>query len=318
MFLSSFEKLRDKINDLKTIVNMVHMPYLGKGGTSLGINFGTAAVVMKKGHIADYSAQYEYTVYYECDDDGVPLVFPTKNERWKTAKQEDFAKIPGSPVAYWVKNAILRCYRFPKIYDYAKPCKGIDTGDNNIFLRLWYEVETTKRFIPCGKSCTVNDFSSCKWFPYNKGGNYRRWYGNNEYLLNWENNGQTLKNFKGSNLRNKDKYFEKGITWSTVTSGQSSFRYFDYGFLFDNGGSCLFANNHLLYIQGLLNSAVSQELLTIQPTLNNQPGTIGSIPLILDDGEEQVQSLVQENIETSRKDWDSFETSWDFKKHPLV
>ena len=205
MFLSSFEKLRDKINDLKTIVNMVHMPYLGKGGTSLGINFGTAAVVMKKGHIADYSAQYEYTVYYECDDDGVPLVFPTKNERWKTAKQEDFAKIPGSPVAYWVKNAILRCYRFPKIYDYAKPCKGIDTGDNNIFLRLWYEVETTKRFIPCGKSCTVNDFSSCKWFPYNKGGNYRRWYGNNEYLLNWENNGQTLKNFKGSNLRNKDK-----------------------------------------------------------------------------------------------------------------
>lgn len=318
MFLSSFEKLRDKINDLKTIVNMVHMPYLGKGGTSLGINFGTAAVVMKKGHIADYSAQYEYTVYYECDDDGVPLVFPTKNERWKTAKQEDFARIPGSPVAYWVKNAILRCYRFPKIYDYAKPCKGIDTGDNNIFLRLWYEVETTKRFIPCGKSCTVNDFSSCKWFPYNKGGNYRRWYGNNEYLLNWENNGQTLKNFKGSNLRNKDKYFEKGITWSTVTSGQSSFRYFDYGFLFDNGGSCLFANNHLLYIQGLLNSAVSQELLTIQPTLNNQPGTIGSIPLILDDGEEQVQSLVQENIETSRKDWDSFETSWDFKKHPLV
>lgn len=318
MFLSSFEKLRDKINDLKTIVNMVHMPYLGKGGTSLGINFGTAAVVMKKGHIADYSAQYEYTVYYECDDDGVPLVFPTKNERWKTAKQEDFAKIPGSPVAYWVKNAILRCYRFPKIYDYAKPCKGIDTGDNNIFLRLWYEVETTKRFIPCGKSCTVNDFSSCKWFPYNKGGNYRRWYGNNEYLLNWENNGQTLKNFKGSNLRNKDKYFEKGITWSTVTSGQSSFRYFDYGFLFDNGGSCLFANNHLLYIQGLLNSAVSQELLTIQPTLNNQPGTIGSIPLILDDREEQVQSLVQGNIETSRKDWDSFETSWDFKKHPLV
>ena len=108
MFLSSFEKLRDKINDLKTIVNMVHMPYLGKGGTSLGINFGTAAVVMKKGHIADYSAQYEYTVYYECDDDGVPLVFPTKNERWKTAKQEDFAKIPGSPVAYWVSDTIMK------------------------------------------------------------------------------------------------------------------------------------------------------------------------------------------------------------------
>ena len=315
MFLSSYEKLRDKLLSQNTIVNMVHP---GRG--IFGSDFGTTSFVVGKRHIHNYRGHYRRLF----DKQGEVESIEMREQRFLDkrgvffANQDNFAKIPGSPVAYWVKNAILRCYRFPKIYDYAKPCKGIDTGDNNIFLRLWYEVETTKRFIPCGKSCTVNDFSSCKWFPYNKGGNYRRWYGNNEYLLNWENNGRTLKNFKGSNLRNKDKYFEKGITWSTVTSGQSSFRYFDYGFLFDNGGSCLFANNHLLYIQGLLNSAVSQELLTIQPTLNNQPGTIGSIPLILDDREEQVQSLVQGNIETSRKDWDSFETSWDFKKHPLV
>ena len=107
MFLSSFEKLRDKVNLNKTIVNMVHMPYLGKGGTSLGINFGTAAVVMKKGHIRNYAAQYEYTVYYECDEEGVPFVFPTKNERWKTATQENFSKIPGSPVAYWVSENFI-------------------------------------------------------------------------------------------------------------------------------------------------------------------------------------------------------------------
>lgn len=136
-------------------------------------------------------------------------------------------------------------------------------------------------------------------------------------MLNWENNGTTLKYFKRSNLRNKDMYFQKGLTWSTVTSGKSSFRYFDYGYLFDNGGSCLFTNENLLYIQGLLNSVVSQELLTIQPTINNQPGTIGSIPLIISK-KNIVESIVAKNIKLVKNNWDSFETSWDFQISPLV
>ena len=317
MFLSSFEKLREKINQTKTIINMVHMPYLGKGGTSLGINFGTAAVIMKKGSIPDYNAQYEYTVYYECDAEGVPFEFPTKNERWKTAKQSDFSKIPGSPVAYWVSEKVIECYQEKNIYAFANPCKGIDTGNNDVFLRMWHEVGNQNLYIPHGCKVIARDFEKYRWFPYNKGGNYRKWYGNNEHVINWENNGLTIKKFKGSNLRNKERYFSNGITWSTVTSGKSSFRYFDYGFLFDNGGSCLFASKNLFYIQGLLNSVVSQELLTIQPTLNTQPGTIGSIPLIFHDIE-FIERRVSDNNSLSRADWDSFETSWDFQAHPLV
>lgn len=230
---------------------------------------------------------------------------------------DSFSKISGSSFAYWISEKILACYKNKNIYYYANPCKGIDTGDNNTFLRLWFEVASSKQFLPYGRKCSQNDFIEKKWFPYNKGGSYRKWYGNNEYLVDWSDNGLTLQNYKGSNLRNKERYFSKGITWSTITSGNSSFRYFDYGFLFDNGGSCLFANSNLYYIQALLNSVVSQEMLSIQPTINNQPGTIGSIPMIVKD-ESAVETIALNNIELSKCDWDSFETSWDFKKHPLI
>ena len=187
-----------------------------------------------------------------------------------------------------------------------------------MFLRFWYEINNEKQFIP--KECPLidDDFKQKKWFPYNKGGNYRKWYGNNSYVLNWEYDGLKLKAFKGSNLRNKDYYFKKGITWSTVTSKESSFRYFEYGFLFDNGGSCLFANEKLFFIQGLLNSIISKEILNIQPTINNQPGTIGLIPVIEPKSISEIENKVNTNIEISKKDWDSFETSWDFKTHPLI
>ena len=179
MFLSSFEKLRDKVNLNKTIVNMVHMPYLGKGGTSLGINFGTAAVVMKKGHIRNYAAQYEYTVYYECDEEGVPFVFPTKNERWKTATQENFSKIPGSPVAYWVSENFIDAFANGNLLgDMSSISEGIKTGNNDLFLRLWYEVDkNTFSF--------AKHNSGYKWYPHHKGGDFRKWYGNRDWVINW-------------------------------------------------------------------------------------------------------------------------------------
>lgn len=317
MFLSSFENLRKKVLNQTDITTMVHMPYLGKGGTSLGINFGTAATVLCKQHIKGYIGTFDRISYYETDDDGVPFTFPVENEYYKKAKVDNFEKIPGAPVAYWVSEKLLRCYENKIIYDYAKPCKGIDTGNNDVFLRLWHEVEETKMFMPRNVECTLNDFQKNKWFPYNKGGNYRKWFGNNEYVINWDNNGRELKTYRGSNLRNKECYFNRGITWSTVTSGESSFRFFSYGFLFDNGGSSLFSNDLLLYIDGFLNSHVSQELLKTQPTMNTQPGTIGALPLIVKN-KELIETNVTKNIAISQKDWNSFETSWDFKKHPLI
>lgn len=182
-------------------------------------------------------------------------------------------------------------------------------------MRLWFEVNENNQYIPEGKSDI--DFSKYKWFPYNKGGSYRKWYGNNEYVINWENSGEKIKNYSGSNLRNKDMYFREGVTWSTVSSNRNSFRYFDKGYLFDNGGSCLFSNIYLEYIQGLLNTKVAVELLKIQPTMNNQPGTIGGLPLIINENID-IKKIVRENIALAQLDWDSFETSWDFKCHPLI
>ena len=312
MFLSSFEKMREKILRTKSITNLMHMENM-----VMGIAFGTAVTIFRNDHVTGYKGTYNQIKLQDIEN-GEPKTFPVPENRFAQTSTDNFSKIPGSPVAYWVSKAVLECYKNSSIYDYAKPCKGIDTGDNNIFLRFWHEISEVKRFLPKGNPCCAEDFLHLKWFPYNKGGNYRRWYGNNEYVLNWEENGNKLRQFRGSNLRNKDRYFEQGITWSTVTSGNSSFRFFTFGFLFDNGGSCLFANKHLMYIQGLLNSCVSQELLSIQPTLNNQPGTIGSIPLLLSSDETIVDSFVKQNITLSKDDWDSYETSWDFKRNPLI
>ena len=313
MFLSSFETMREQIITQSTLASMTH---LGNGAFGFA-DFGLTAFVILKHKTTHYLGIYNRLV-----DENNPEWKRTtflKGDYRITTSQDNYSKIPGSPIAYWVSDNVLSCYGKKYIYDYANPCKGIDTGDNSIFLRFWHEPELNKMFIPTGSPLTSNDFSIKKWFPYNKGGDYRKWYGNNEYLLDWENNGNKLRNFKKSNLRNKDRYFEKGITWSTVTSGESSFRFFTYGFLFDNGGSCLFASSNLSYIQGFLNSCVARDLLHIQPTVNNQPGTIGSLPLIIvSQASDNIESIVKLNIEISKKDWDSFETSWDFKVHPFV
>ena len=329
MFLSSFEKLRDKINDLKTIVNMVHMPYLGKGGTSLGINFGTAAVVMKKGHIADYSAQYEYTVYYECDDDGVPLVFPTKNERWKTAKQEDFAKIPGSPVAYWVSDTIISLFTNNQLLESRYETKlGMSTNDNGRFLRHWYEISICKACFH-RKNNDLSEFDQ-KWFPYNKGGAYRKWYGNLEYVINWEENGAEVKELAAKlygsfsrTCKNTQHFFRKALTWNLITTGNFSCRYLPEGCVLGDAGPVCFAGEDDKTILAYLNSTVIGYILPIiNPTRNCSTGVISSLPVLsseeIQKSKNRVLPLCDKNIELSKCDWDAFETSWDFKKHPLV
>lgn len=318
MFIKTYEKLREYIVSEKTIVSVIQMEYSAFEEATVPI----CSFVLKNEKNNDKACCFKLSEFkggMEVQKKKVLEAIGNSNcGYYYEANQSNFFKIPSCPIAYWVSDKVLSCYAHKNIYDYANPCKGIDTGDNNVFLRFWHEVDVIKLFIPDGHILTDQDFSSKKWFPYNKGGNYRKWYGNNEYVLNWENNGMKLRNFKKSNLRNKDRYFNEGITWSTVTSGNSSFRYFSYGYLFDNGGSCLFANEKLFYIQGMLNSRVSNELLSIQPTINNQPGTIGSLPLIMSDKEEHVAMLVTQNIKISKEDWDCDETSWDFEIHPLV
>lgn len=318
MFLSSFEKLREKINAKKTIINMVHMPYLGKGGTSLGINFGTAAVVTKNSRIPNYTAQYEYTVYYETDENGVPFVFPTINERWKTAKQENFSKIPGMPVAYWVSEAVNRCFeKGLKFDEFASPKQGIKTADKDRFLRFWHEINYERS--------SIFDSNIDKWFPCNKGGAFRKWYGNNEYVVNWENDGYEICNFKDENGKMKSRpqnlpyMLKEGLTYTNISSSTFGVRYSPPGFIYDAAGSLIYVENKKMYYAlGLLASNIVLVFTRIlSPTMSFEVGQIASIPVYYKPNS-TIDSLVKENIELSKKDWDSFETSWDFEGHPLV
>lgn len=311
MFLSSFEKMRENILENYTINNLMHMENM-----VLGIAFGTAVTNIRNRRLENYRGTY-HQIKLEDIVDGIPTEFPAMKNRFAQTSQSNFSKIPGSPMAYWASEQMLKCYDSKKIYDYARPCKGIDTGDNSIFLRFWEEVVFDNLFCPDGHKPSDKDFRIKKWFPYNKGGDYRKWYGNNEYVLDWSEKGSKLQKFSKSNLRNKDVYFKEGITWSTITSGSSSFRFFMPGFLFDNGGSCLFTANDLAYIQGFLNSKVCKAFLTVQPTINTQPGNIGALPLLQSDMSVSVDNIVFKNRSISREDWDSFETSWDFQRHPL-
>ncbi|WP_303707291.1 BREX-1 system adenine-specific DNA-methyltransferase PglX [Phascolarctobacterium succinatutens] len=310
MFLSSFEKLRVKINKNKTIINMVHMPYLGKGGTSLGINFGTAAVIMKKGHIKDYNAQYEYTVYYECDGNGVPFVFPTKNERWKVAKQENFAKIPGAPVAYWVSENFRKAFELGTSIDSISDFTGSQhkTADNEKYTKLFWEI--------CNK-----DIDNKSWIFYIKGGEYRKWYGNIDLVVDWRENAKKFyKNNITSNMI-KEKYcFNEGITYTSLTSATNGFRYLPPIGTFDIKGPSIVNVEHQNYCLGFFNTKIANKILKLlNPTITLQVKDVKNTPIIFNDEKIlAVEKLVKRNIEYAKSDWDAFETSWDFPKHPLL
>ncbi len=313
MFLSSFEKLRKDILDRNDVINMVHMPYLGKGGTSLGINFGTSAFVFRKSRIANYNAQYDYICYYETDEHGVPFAFPTINSRYKATTTESFSKIPGAPVAYWVSKEFLDIFNNKKIATYADVQEGLKTGDNERFIRKWYEIDF-------GTS-NMGSSNSPKWFYHTKGGDFRKWFGNQEDVLNYKEDGRELRAFKGSSLTGSQNYFKKNITYSRITSAKTSFRFTDVGSIPNMAGLALYPKDeNIFFILGWLNTNIVCEILNFtNPTINFPPGTIAKLPITIGHPmREQVSELVKQNIEISRKDWDSFETSWDFLAHPLV
>lgn len=203
--------------------------------------------------------------------------------------------------------------------------QGLATSDNNRFLREWYEIAFYS--IKFGvKSIEESVASGMKWFPYNKGGEFRRWYGNNDYVVNWENDGKEIRNCfdeKGklrSRPQNTDFYFRESASWSLITSGTTAFRYKPYGHIFDVAGMSCFSDNNLYYLLALCNSKVIYEILKIlSPTINCQCGDIANLPVIIDNTEKSnVEGLARDNISISKADWDAFETSWDFTRHPLL
>lgn len=323
MFLASYENLRNEIVSKNTIINMLH---LGRG--IFGSDFGTTSFVINKKHIKNYIGSYRRLYKKQGAVDNVSI-----KEQWFLegigkfyAKQEDFQKISGIPIVYWASNQLLNLFRegIP-LEKLAQTTKGLITGENNRFLRFWSEVEISKiKFNSRNLEEAIS--SRKKWFPCNKGGIARKWYGNNDYVINYENDGQELiKNAKFEKRHAQDYYshlkFKSCITWSSVTSGLTTFRY-KSGDLVEHAGMAFFPNenNEVISYLGFVNSNVCNMFLQIlSPTLNINAGEIDKLPILKNIfNNSDIKNIVKENIQITKDDWDSFETSWDFKIHPLL
>ena len=319
MSLSSFSTMREGILTSQCITAMIHMPYLGKGGTSLGINFGTSATIIRKAKFASYIAIFDRVTYLDCDENGTPEQFPVLNDYYNRTDVENFSLIPGSPItAYYASSNVFECFKKNRfVSDIAIPASGTSTGDNDSYLRLWYEVSFKKVNFQAKNRTVPNN----RWFPCNKGGAYRRWAGGGEYVIDWENDGYRVKNCPKAYLRNIGSIFKSGLTWSKLGSGTFSMRYFPEGYICESIGCCLFKKSEdLLLVLGLMNGVVTAKLMgIINPSMGRQPGYIGAVPyLVSSDKKVQIHNIVESNISLSTSDWDSFETSWDFSQHPLV
>lgn len=237
-----------------------------------------------------------------------------------TANQGNFSKIPGLPVAYWVtpqgQNGFIQGTLLSKI---AQPKQGMVTRDNNRFMRLWWEVSDLN-FEQKALNHDMSEQSDKKWYPCTSGGSYRKWYGNNESVVNFKNDGKEIIDFSGSHIKNREFYFRECVTWSAISSAKISLRYAHAGFLPEHAGNCLYGTPNQLYVlQAFSNSAVGLYYLSIlSPTLNYNVGDIANLPIICDESKKQIIGHTENARNISQKDWDSYETSWDFKKSPLV
>lgn len=323
MFLSSFEKMRTKILHTKTITNLMHMENM-----VMGIAFGTAVTVIRNNRFINYKGTYNQIKLQDIENER-PKEFPVRGNRFSQTSTDNFSKIPGSPVAYWVSEALINDFL---VGEELKKCgdtrQGMATSDNNRFLRRWSEVSNTKLGMDCANAEEAQRIKK-KWYPYNKGGDYRKWYGNADFVINYENDGYEVKQYAASlynsvtrTIKSISEYFKPCLSWSKISSGSIAFRYFPNGFIFDVAGCCIFYKSDTVmnYHFGFINSCVAKSILSmISPTLNYEAGHIASLPIIISNTQEiKVGECVKMNVKISKLDWDSYETSWDFKKNPLV
>ena len=326
MFLSSFEEMR------KTIVNNADISSLAQIGYNSfpEINSKVAqavAFVFRKANTKSYAGKYlDLTNKYPQSYDKEKAFFRESQSGFHCVKQENFSRIPGMPIAYWVSEGLICAFDNKKLICYANPRQGLATGDNNRFTRLWFEINRGKIYFTA-ISGTDAQKSKAKWFPYNKGGEFRKWYGNNDYVVNWETDGWEIRNLLDehgklrSRPQNIDWFFKPSITWSKISSGSIAFRYKPAGHIFDVAGTSIFVIDEIrAYLQGFCNSVVALKIANIlSPTLNYEVGHVANFPIIINKGKKQnIDTVVSSNILISQSDWDFFETSWDFKKHPLL
>ncbi|WP_217937601.1 BREX-1 system adenine-specific DNA-methyltransferase PglX [Ligilactobacillus murinus] len=321
MFLSSYESMRKNIISKLTITNLMHMENM-----VMGIAFGTAVTIFKKNYLKGFKGTYHQIKFKDISQKDSPKSLPITGNRFNQISQDEFTKIPGQPISYWVSENLIHDFVIGKRMDeVVTPKVGLQTGDNNYFLREWWEVEHDKIKFDA-KSIPDAVESGKKWFPYNKGGSFRRWYGNYDYVVNWENDGQEIRNFvddKGkqrSVVRNPSYYFKEAITWPLITSGGLSVRYREYGSIHDVSGMSAFSDNVdvIYYIIGMLNTPLGNNILRIlNPTINSQIGDFRNIPVIVNQKYEII-NFVQQAILLTKEDWDLNENTWNFKISPLI
>ena len=324
MFIKTYEKLRLFLLQEKSIVSLVQM---AKGA------FFKEATVDICTFVLQNAAARQAGLYFRLED----FKGDMEVQRQKVleaianphcgyfyeAQQAYFSKIPGSPIAYWVSEKFVNIFIYAPLGKEAKPVTGMATTNNELFTRLWYEVNIHNESF--GEHSTQEAASSgVKWFPYNKGGEFRKWFGNNDYVVNWKNDGEELKEYtkgaSGGRMLGLEYFFKPCLTWSMITSNVTSFRYKTAGSILSNAGPSCYSDSKLWYLLGLLNSSVVTLILkTMNPTINTKVGDIAAIPVVQDnDFKCKIDEIVNKNISISKSDWDSYETSWDFKKHPLI
>lgn len=323
MFISSFSKMRERLIAEGSFLSMVQLSYHGFPDVTVPTcTFVYVREALRQGsfiRLQDFDRpqwQKEKTLQAIHDHD-CGYFFTTSSSH--------FGKIPGTPIAYWLSPQSLEAFTsFPSLSKTARPSAGLQTGNNDQYLRLWWEVGRSEADTRSSNSDEARA-SHKKWYPYNKGGLFRKWYGNRDYFINWKNDGKEVRACSGSVIRNPTTYFRAGITWSALTSGSFHGRYSPPGSLYDTKGSMCFPSDDqaLTFSLGFLNSSTAEKYFeALAPTIDYNPGSVGKLPdafsatdrLTLD----KVAILVHENVEISHTDWDAFETSWDFVHHPLV
>lgn len=345
MFLSTFEGLRKQIIEHQTIDSLLH---LSRG--VFGADFGASSAVIVNAEskeaygtyfrliertfqefdqkhlrmlfeqtLADHDFKYNFKEYTK---DVISLPYSEEGNRiyYPHVSQQNFEKIPGCPIGYWVSEKIFS--RFAgnlALSAVCKPTQGLATADNARFLRYWHEVNLEKIGFGCSSAEEALETRK-KWFPHNKGGGCRKWYGNQDYIINWENDGEAVKHYNGAIIRNPTFYFKPAVSWSVISSAMLNFRYYPIGFIPNMCGMCCYTDdgNIGLYILGLSNTNVASVMFDIMnPTLNLSNGVFGKLPYIASNIE-GIDTIVSQNISISKSDWDAHETSWDFQENELV
>ena len=318
MYIKTFEKLREYIINNKNISSLIELEYSGYEEATVPI----CTFILKNSNNNDLGTYIKLSDFKGAKNQPLKVLEaienPSSNYRYEFDK-EDFKYIEGMPIAYWGTDRIKEVFKESKSLNMiAEPKQGLATGDNDRFLKLWHEVDDNK----FGRNINRDIFiqKGYKWAPCNKGGAFRRWYGNNFYVVDWFEDGKEIKKFKGSVIRNERYYFNEGLTWSTLTSALLSMRYSPKGNIFETKGSVLFPLNpdDIWYLLGMLNSKIITNLIKmISPTIDYHEGPLGKLPVKIEKNR-IVEKLVNENVFISKSDWDSFENSWDFKVHPLL